>query len=45
MEPPARISKKAARQNTHDARAWAMRVVDQHALIAVEDFKRPPTPR
>ncbi|GAA2715583.1 transposase [Actinoplanes palleronii] len=35
----ARIEKRAARQNTHDARAWAKRVVDHHALIAVEDFK------
>ncbi|MBW6438787.1 transposase [Actinoplanes hulinensis] len=35
----ARISKKAARQNTHDARAWAKRLTDHHALIAVEDFK------
>lgn len=35
----ARIEKKAARQNTHDARCWAKRVVDAHALIAVEDFK------
>jgi putative transposase len=35
----ARIAKKAARQNTHDARVWAKRVVDHHALIAIEDFK------
>ncbi|GLW35726.1 RNA-guided endonuclease InsQ/TnpB family protein [Actinoplanes regularis] len=35
----ARIEKKAARQNTHDARQWAARVVDAHQLIAVEDFK------
>jgi putative transposase len=35
----ARIEKKAARQNTHDARQWAKRVVDNHSLIAVEDFK------
>jgi len=35
----ARIEKKAARQNTHDARQWAARVVDAHHLIAVEDFK------
>jgi putative transposase len=35
----ARIAKKAARQNTHDARQWAARVVDAHHLIAVEDFK------
>jgi hypothetical protein len=36
---PARIAKKAARQNTHDARVWAKNLVDHHALIAVEDFK------
>jgi len=35
----ARVEKQAARQNTHDARQWAKRVVDNHALIAVEDFK------
>ncbi|GLW27659.1 transposase [Actinoplanes regularis] len=35
----ARIEKKAARQNTHDARQWAAHVVEAHHLIAVEDFK------
>ena len=35
----ARLHKKAARQNTHDARQWAKKVVDNHAVIAVEDFK------
>jgi putative transposase len=35
----ARLEKKAARQNTHDARQWAARVVACHELIAVEDFK------
>ncbi|MFD0595264.1 RNA-guided endonuclease TnpB family protein [Catellatospora coxensis] len=35
----ARIEKKAARQNTHDARVWAKSITDHHALIAVEDFK------
>jgi putative transposase len=35
----ARVAKKAARQNTHDARQWAARVVAGHHLIAVEDFK------
>jgi putative transposase len=35
----ARIEKKAARQNTHDARQWANRVIEAHHLIAVEDFK------
>jgi putative transposase len=34
----AKLHKKAARQNTHDARQWAKRVVDDHNLIAVEDF-------
>jgi putative transposase len=33
------IQKKAARQNTHAARLWARRVVDNHQLIAVEDFR------
>ncbi|BEL05966.1 hypothetical protein Q0Z83_041570 [Actinoplanes sichuanensis] len=31
--------RKAARQNTHDARIWAKNLIDHHALIAVEDFK------
>ncbi|WP_199752559.1 RNA-guided endonuclease TnpB family protein [Actinoplanes sp. ATCC 53533] len=35
----AQVEKKAARQNTHDARQWAARVVAGHHLIAVEDFK------
>ncbi|MEV6350093.1 transposase [Actinoplanes sp. NPDC051851] len=35
----ARIGKRAARQNTHDARVWAKTVVEHHGLIAVEDFK------
>lgn len=35
----AKLHKKAARQTTHDARVWANRVVANHALIAVEDFK------
>ncbi|WP_199853058.1 RNA-guided endonuclease TnpB family protein [Plantactinospora sp. BC1] len=34
----AKLAKKAARQNTHDARVWAKKVVDNHATIAVEDF-------
>jgi putative transposase len=34
----ARVEKRAARQNTHDARQWAKRVTDHHHLIAVEDF-------
>ncbi|GIG97705.1 transposase [Plantactinospora mayteni] len=35
----AKVAKKAARQNIHDARVWAKKVVDDHATIAVEDFK------
>lgn len=35
----ARLHKRAARQNSHDARQWAKRVVDNHAVIAVEDLK------
>ncbi|GAA5044017.1 RNA-guided endonuclease InsQ/TnpB family protein [Nocardia callitridis] len=35
----AKISKKAARQNTHAARVWARRVVADHHTLAVEDFK------
>ncbi|MBB3092750.1 putative transposase [Actinoplanes campanulatus] len=35
----ARLAKKAARQNTHDARVWAKNVTEHHSLIAVEDFK------
>ncbi|MEV4539658.1 transposase [Asanoa sp. NPDC049518] len=35
----ARVEKKASRQNTHDATQWAARVVANHGLIAVEDFK------
>jgi putative transposase len=35
----AKLQKKAQRQNTHAARVWAKRVVDDHGLIAVEDFK------
>jgi putative transposase len=35
----AKIAKKAARQNTHAARVWARRVVDDHQTIAVEDFR------
>ncbi|MCX0270675.1 transposase [Nocardia zapadnayensis] len=35
----ARLHKKAARQNTHAARVWARRVVEDHQTIAVEDFE------
>jgi putative transposase len=35
----AKICKKAARQNAHAARAWVHRVVADHQVIAVEDFK------
>ncbi len=33
------VHKKAARQNAHTARIWVRRVVANHQLIAVEDFK------
>lgn len=36
---PPKIHKKAARQAKHDARLWARAVVDDHGLIALEDFK------
>lgn len=35
----AKLHKKAGRQNTHAARMWARRVVADHQLIAVEDFR------
>jgi putative transposase len=35
----AKLHKKAARQNTHASRIWAKSVVDNHAVIAIEDFK------
>lgn len=35
----AKLHKKAARQTQHDSRVWAKNVVDNHGLIAVEDFK------
>ncbi|GIG94882.1 transposase [Plantactinospora mayteni] len=35
----AKVAKKAARQNTHDARVWAKKIIDNHATIAVEDFQ------
>lgn len=35
----AKIQKRAARQVKHDARVWANSVVNDHGLIAVEDFK------
>lgn len=35
----AKIAKKAQRQNEHTAQVWAQRVVADHQLIAVEDFK------
>ena len=35
----AKLIKKAARQNTHDARVWAKNITTHHTLIAVEDFK------
>lgn len=35
----ARIHKKIARQRRDDARKWAKRLVSDHQLIAVEDFR------
>lgn len=35
----AKVAKKAARRNTHEGRMWARRVVADHQLIAVEDFR------
>lgn len=35
----AKLHKKAQRQSTHAARVWAKRVVADHQLIAIEDFK------
>lgn len=35
----AKVHAKARRQNTHAARVWAKRVVDNHQTIAVEDFR------
>ncbi|MDW5326304.1 transposase [Plantactinospora sp. KLBMP9567] len=35
----AKIAKKAARQNTHHARVWTKKIIDNHATIAAEDFK------
>jgi len=35
----AKLHQKGANQNKHDGRVWAKAVVDNHQLIAVEDFK------
>ena len=35
----AKLHQKAANQTKHDSRLWAKGVVDNHQLIAVEDFK------
>ena len=35
----ARLHRRAARQNAHNAQVWAKAVVDHHQLIAVEDFR------
>jgi putative transposase len=35
----AKAHRKSARQTQHDSRVWAKRIVDSHAVIAVEDFK------
>lgn len=35
----AKVAKKAQRRNTHTGRVWARRVVCEHQLIAIEDFR------
>jgi len=35
----AKLHQKAASQNKHAARIWAKSVVDNHQMIAIEDFK------
>lgn len=35
----AKVAKKAQRRNTHEGRMWARRVVADHQLIGVEDFR------
>jgi putative transposase len=35
----AKLHKKGTRQTQHDSRIWAKSVVDNHQMIAVEDFK------
>ncbi|MHA6622733.1 RNA-guided endonuclease InsQ/TnpB family protein [Pseudonocardia sp. DLS-67] len=35
----AKLAKKALRQNSHTARLWARRVVADHQILAVEDFR------
>jgi len=35
----AKLHRKAANQNKHAGRVWAKSVVDNHQVIAVEDFK------
>ncbi|MEV4137820.1 transposase [Dactylosporangium sp. NPDC049742] len=35
----AKLHRKVARQSRHTARIWAKSVVDNHQIIAVEDFK------
>jgi putative transposase len=35
----AKLHKKAARQNQHASRVWARAVVDNHQVIAIEDFR------
>lgn len=35
----AKLHKKAARRNTHTGRVWAKAIVDNHQLIAIEDFR------
>ena len=35
----AKVAKKAQRRNTHTGRVWARRVVADHQVIAIEDFR------
>lgn len=35
----AKVAKKAQRRNIHTGRIWARRVVAEHQLIAIEDFR------
>jgi len=35
----ARVTKRAQRRNTHEGRVWARKIVTDHQLIAIEDFR------
>ena len=35
----AKLYKKAARQNSHTSRVWARHIVNDHQIIAIEDFR------